>query len=188
MSPAKRGDWGEPAACDGLAGRPVKPRRCRAGRPTVSQARNSYHDSLNGGGGFACPAQAASTSQEGIWAVTHRSPPVPGAAICPGGPGPPRPARAAAVATRSHARKQHRQSVTRIMKILARVITSAAGAPGLHGQAGGTGRREPVSRWIASELAVGGLQHLSPQLGRVGDGVAVAVEGNGDLLLPDGSV
>jgi hypothetical protein len=32
--------------------------------------------------------------------VTHRSPQVPGAAICPGGPGPSRPARATAVATR----------------------------------------------------------------------------------------
>ena len=40
----------------------------------------------------------------------------------------------------------------------------------------------------ASELSVGRLQHLSPQVGEVGDRAAVAGEGNGDLLLPDGPV
>ena len=83
--------------------------------------------------GSAWPAQAG-LDQPGrrLGRDAQVARPVPGAASCPGGPGPSRPARAAAVATRSHARKQHRQSDTRIMKICSR-DTSAAGAPGLHG-------------------------------------------------------
>jgi DNA-binding CsgD family transcriptional regulator len=56
--------------------------------------------------------------------------------------------------------------------------------PYLRGLPLGLGCRR-VSRWTASELAVGGLQHLSPQVGRVGDRVAVAVGGNSNCLLPD---
>lgn len=59
---------------------------------------------------------------------------------------------------------------------------------------GGRWMRSPATgvRWQdrrrASELPVGGLQHFSPQVRRVGDRAAVAVEGNSDCLLPNGSV